>query len=68
MLPRGRGRRCTDANPQRAQFHAPMQRREGRECVPYRSLWSRRMCACHGIEQGHVKETFLAANGTFNSI
>ena len=52
VLPLGWGRRCTDANPQQApsQFHAPTQRREGRECVP-QDCGAVRMCACDGLEQ-----------------
>jgi hypothetical protein len=44
-LTRGRNRL---SNP----FHAPTQRRAGRECVPCRCE-AVRMCACHGFEQGH---------------
>ena len=47
-------RRCTDAVPATGsptQFHAPTQRREGRECASH-DCGAVRMCACHGLEQG----------------
>jgi hypothetical protein len=34
------------------------QRREGRECVSHYH-GAVRMCACHGLEQGHVHKTLL---------
>ena len=41
-----------------AQFHAPTQRREGRECVPH-DCGAVRMCVRHGYEQGMYRETIL---------
>jgi hypothetical protein len=41
----------TPINPQRAQFHAPTQRREGRECGLHH-CGAVRMCTCHGSKQG----------------
>jgi hypothetical protein len=37
-----------------SQFHAPTQRREGRECVSH-DCGAVRICACHGFEQGNVQ-------------
>jgi hypothetical protein len=50
------------------QFHAPTQRREGRECGPY-DCGAVRMCACHGLEQGGVQRDVTAnpTHGTPNS-
>jgi hypothetical protein len=47
----GRGRRCTDAKPQQAQFHG--RRSGGRdERAPHMTVELLRMCARHGLEQG----------------
>jgi hypothetical protein len=54
LVSRGRGRWCTDTNPQQAQFHAPTQQREGRECVSH-DYGAVRMCAYQGTEQGDVQ-------------
>jgi hypothetical protein len=47
LQPRGRGRGCTDANPQQAQFHSLDAAREGRECVQHDDGSAR----CQGTEQ-----------------
>jgi hypothetical protein len=62
LLQCGRGKQgteSTDANPQQAQFHAPTQRREERECVSHdcRAVC---MCACRGLEQGHAHRDVTA--------
>jgi hypothetical protein len=49
VLTRALNTQCSTGSP--TQFHAPTQRREGRECVPYH-CGAVRMCACHGLEQG----------------
>jgi hypothetical protein len=57
------GRRSTDVGPQQAtQFHAPTQRREGRECI-LNHCGAVCMCACHGLEQGARTQRLQTLSG-----